>query len=227
MGRHHRHPRYSSLADATRPSNYPNFPMTSTPISLHAGADHATMSASRSRCGRASCETASCHCCVADPAAVGRRAQMDAMGYLVVAPGVIGWLWGMWCGRWAGRCLKRRADHRGLWMAAFSPKDRPRIDALLTAICDAFLIPPRYRFRIRPSDDIHQFYRRNVRGSLADSLEYENLAMGLERDCNIAPDVVDELLSARPCAVGTLARVIAKPIRTYAVRTVADPTQEE
>jgi len=226
MGRHHRHSRHSTLANTTHPLNYPNSPPTSTPISLHAGSDHVTMSTSRNRWGRVPGEITSCHCCVADPAAVVRRAQMNAMGYLVVAAGVVGWLWGMWCGRGAARCLKRRTDHQGLWMAAFCPEDRPRVDALLTAICDVSFIPLRYRFRIRPSDDIHEFYRRNMRGSLADSLEYASLAIDLERDCDIAPDVVDELLSARSCTVGTLVRVIAQPMRIPAAPTVLDRTRQ-
>ena len=207
--------------------DYSNRFLTSTPICLHTGSDHVTIWTSRSQLSRAFGGVGYGHCRVADPAAGARRAEMGAVGYLVIAAGAVWWLRGIWCRNWVRRCLKRRTDHQWLWMAAFRPEDRPNVDALLTAICDAFFVPRRHRFRMRPSDDIHKFYRRNMRGSLADSLEYESLAIDLERDGNIAPDVFADLLSARPCAVGTLVRVIAQPIRTRAVRTGVDRTREE
>jgi hypothetical protein len=106
--------------------------------------------------------------------------------------------------------FRRCHDHRDLWMDAFRPNDRGRVDALLSTICDAFLIPRQYRFRLRPSDDIHGLYQRNVRGQLAESLEYAFLAQSLERDLGAS---ADEALSARPCTVGSLVRMTAKPKR--------------
>ena len=53
------------------------------------------------------------------------------------------------------------------------PEHRGRLDALLGTICDAFLIPLRYRFRLRPSDTLETLYKRNMRGQFGDSLEYE------------------------------------------------------
>ncbi len=85
------------------------------------------------------------------------------------------------CERQRLSLFRRRHDHRDLWMDAFYPDDRRHVDALLSAVCDAFLIPRRYRFRLRPSDDSHGFYRRNVRGQLGDSLEYVFLSQSLER----------------------------------------------
>ncbi|HVO94771.1 MAG TPA: hypothetical protein VMT22_18110 [Terriglobales bacterium] len=50
--------------------------------------------------------------------------------------------YGTWYGlieRWRVASLQRSGDHQGLWMAV---------------ICDACLILRKYRFRLRPSDDI-------------------------------------------------------------------------
>jgi hypothetical protein len=140
---------------------------------------------------------------------------MSNVGLFVVliTAGTIWCIWGVRCGRWSVRCFRRRPDHRGLWMAAFRAENRPRVDALLVAICDAFFVPPRYRFRLRPSDDIHAFYRLNMRGSLADSLEYTFLAIDLERDFDISPAIVDGVLSARTCTIAALVRLIAQPQR--------------
>ena len=96
-------------------------------------------------------------------------------------------------------------------MAAFSPQDQERVDALLTTICDAFLIPSAWRFRLRPSDDIHEFYRRNLRGHLGDFLEYVSLMQGLESRCAVS---ADEVVLARPCRIGSLVRLVANPRRT-------------
>ena len=110
-----------------------------------------------------------------------------------------------------------RRDHEGLWMAAFGAEDRARVETLLLAICDAFFIPSRYRFRLRPSDDIHEFYRRSTHGSLADSMEYVALMIDLEREFGLSDDTVDSVLQRRPCTVGSLARLITRPRETLGV----------
>ena len=69
--------------------------------------------------------------------------------------------------------FRKRHDHQALWMGAVPPEHRGRLDALLGTICDAFLIPLRYRFRLRPSDTLETLYKRNMRGQFGDSLEYE------------------------------------------------------
>ena len=126
------------------------------------------------------------------------------------------WAWGFWCERWPKRFFPQRPDHQALWMAAFSVQDRARVDALLTAICDALLIRPQYRFRLRPSDDFHEFYRRNMRGALADSLEHIFLMRALENDLDIPRDVARDAVIAQPCTVGSLARLVARPLEALA-----------
>lgn len=111
-----------------------------------------------------------------------------------------------------------RRDHQGLWRAAFQTDDWPGVDALLSTVCGAFLIPPSFRYRLRPLDDIHEFYRRNMRGSLADSLEYEILMMDLEEEFGLSADVVDDAVWARPCTIGSLARLVAGPRRALVVK---------
>src|SRR5512143_3211894 len=109
---------------------------------------------------------------------------------------------------WRFAPIRRRHDHEALWMAAIPTDDQSRVDELLSANCDAFLIPHRYRFRLRPSDDVHTFYHRNVRGQLADSLEYVHLMRRLEQGFGLDGE---RLLTRRPCTVGTLVRCVTKP----------------
>ena len=117
--------------------------------------------------------------------------------------------------------FRRRHDHRVLWMRAFRAEDRSRIDALLATICGAFLIPRRFRFRLRPSDDIHEFYRRNMRGQFADSLEYEGLVVRLKRDFAVS---ADQVIRQRPCKVRYLVRLVANPT-ALTTEQVASPSR--
>lgn len=70
---------------------------------------------------------------------------------------------------------------------------------------------------MRPSDDIHDFYRRNMHSALADSLEHECLAIDLEREFGVCPEVVDGLLSTETCTVGDLVRLVAGPQQVLTV----------
>jgi len=106
-------------------------------------------------------------------------------------------------------------------MRAFRAEDRSRIDALLATICGAFLIPRRFRFRLRPSDDIHEFYRRNMRGQFADSLEYEGLVVRLKRDFAVS---ADQVIRQRPCKVRSLVRLVANPT-ALTTEQVASPSR--
>ena len=109
--------------------------------------------------------------------------------------------------RWRVAPFRRRHDHKRLWLAAIPSDDQRRVDDLLSSICDAFLIPCRYRFRLKPSDDIHAFYRRNMRGQFGDSLEYVHLMRFLEE---IGSDA-EIVGSQRPCTIGALVRSITSP----------------
>jgi hypothetical protein len=110
--------------------------------------------------------------------------------------------------RWRVGPIRRRHGHGVLWLAAVPSSDRTRVDGLLSAVCDAFLIPRCYRFRLRPSDDIHTLYRRNMRGQFADSMEYNHLMRRLEEDFGLD---ARHLVAARPCTVGRLVRCVTKP----------------
>jgi hypothetical protein len=127
--------------------------------------------------------------------------------WLLIAALAVYGSWFVFNERWRVAPFRRRHDHRELWMAAIPSDDHRRVDDLLSAICDAFLIPCRYRFRLRPSDDVHTFYRRNMRGQFADSLEYVHLIRRLEGFGVDAERVVTE----QPCTVGTLVRCITNP----------------
>lgn len=104
--------------------------------------------------------------------------------------------------------LRRRHDHRTLWMAAIPPGERRRFNALLLALCDAFVIPRRYRFRFRPSDDIHTLYRRNERGRFTDRREFVRLAQRLEKE--LAADARG-LVAEQPCPIRALVRCLVSP----------------
>jgi hypothetical protein len=105
-------------------------------------------------------------------------------------------------------------------MAAVPASDRDRVRDLLSAICDAFMIPLRYRFRLRPSDDLQTFYQRNLGGQLGDSLEYENLALRLENDFGLD---VEWFFNQQPCTVGTLVRAITQPRSNTPTKPAAGP----
>jgi hypothetical protein len=121
---------------------------------------------------------------------------------------------------WRAGHLRSRHDHRVLWMAAVPPNDRSRVDELLSAICDAFMIPLHYRFRLRPSDELQALYRRNMQGQFGDSLEYENLAIRLEEILGLD---VERLFAEQPCTVGTLVRSATKPRNNKTTEPVAPP----
>jgi hypothetical protein len=120
------------------------------------------------------------------------------------------------CDAWDGNLAVCYA-HRRLWVAAFRPEDRSRVEAVLMTVCDAFFIPLCYRFRIRPSNEIHVFYRCDLCGAWADSLEYVCLAIDLEHEFGVCPEVVDGLLSTETCTVGDLVRLVAGPQQVLTV----------
>jgi hypothetical protein len=76
------------------------------------------------------------------------------------------------------------------------------------AICDSFSIPPKYCYRLKPSDDIHRFYEMNTKGSPADSLEYEFLWDWIEKGFRLDAQTI---ILQRPCTVGYLVRQVATP----------------
>ena len=116
---------------------------------------------------------------------------------LILAITACGWI--ALSERWRLAPFWRRHDHKALWLGAIPTHDRDRVDELLSVLCDAFLIPLHYRFRLRPSDKLEAFYRRNTRGQLGDSLEYERLMLRLEDDFGID---AERLAKERPCTVG-------------------------
>ena len=127
----------------------------------------------------------------------------------LLIPGIIAFgIWFVLVELWRVSKIRKRRDHHALWMAAFENGDRQRVDRLLEAICDAFLIPKRYRFRLRPSDDIHDFYSRNIRFAFADSLEHAHIMMSIEKDFGVSAET---LILSKPCTVESLVRLVAKP----------------
>ena len=116
--------------------------------------------------------------------------------------------WVVLCERWRLAPFRRRHEHKVLWLAAIPPQDRRGVDELLSAVCDAFMIPLDYRFRLRPSDKLETFYRRNTRGQFGDSLEYERLMLRLEDSFGID---AERLAKQKACTVGTLVRWVTKP----------------
>jgi len=139
--------------------------------------------------------------------------------WLLIAALAVYGIWFVFNERWRVAPFRRRHDHKGLWLAAIPSDDHSRGDELLAAICSAFMIPCRYRFRLRPSDDVHTFYRRNMRGQFADSLEYVHLMRRLEDFGVDAERVVTE----GPCTVGALVRCITRPISTKTTEPGAAP----
>lgn len=127
-------------------------------------------------------------------------------GFIIL--GLFAGAWVFLSERWRLAFLRRRHDHERLWLAAVPAVEQNRLSELLAAICDAFMIPLRYRFRLRPSDDLQVIYRRNKQGQLGDSLEYENLALRLEESFGLD---VEQLYGKQPCTVGILVRSIIDP----------------
>lgn len=109
------------------------------------------------------------------------------------------------------RFLRQRRGHRQLWQNAFRPEDYPRIDQLLTDICDAFIIPKKHKYSLKPSDDLMTIYR-NVTALSADSMEFEHLSYAIEHHFNISEAQFRDMLKS-PVTVGDLAKLIAQPIR--------------
>ena len=107
--------------------------------------------------------------------------------------------------------LRARRDHERLWLAAIPDSDRARVDKLLAAICEAFMLPEQFRFRLRPSDDIHELYHSNVRG-FPDSMEYEALEFFLTHECGADSS---DLFFNQPCTVGMLVRCTSDPIKSW------------
>ena len=136
---------------------------------------------------------------------------------IIVLTGLAGYGLSEW---WRLAFIRGRHDHEALWMAAIPPSDQNRVRELLAAICDAFMIPLRYRFRLRPSDDLQTFYQRNKRGQLGDSMEYENLAMWLEDDFDLDSE---QFFNMQPCTVGTLVRAITQSKSNKTTKSSAAP----
>jgi len=109
------------------------------------------------------------------------------------------------------RFLRFRKDHRNLWRRCFPKSELEAVERMLMAICDSFSISPNYCYRLKPSDDIHRFYRMNTKGSCADSLEYDFLCDWLQKGFGLDAQTI---ISQRPCTVGYLVRQVATPLKT-------------
>ena len=105
---------------------------------------------------------------------------------------------------------RRRKGHPTLWRRAFSGNELDKVERMLSVICDSFLISPKYRYRLRPSDDIHWFYAMNTKGSCVDSLEYESLCHWVEYDFQLD---AENIVSQQSCTVSYLVRQVATPLK--------------
>jgi len=130
--------------------------------------------------------------------------------YIIILIAAIGIVWFLTHSRYRLGYIRLRRNHENLWRSAFAKEDFEKVDRALMAICDSFLIPTRYRFRIRPSDRIDAFYKRNTSLCGADTLEYVHLYDWLEDEFHIDPE---KAVSKESLTVGDLVREVATPLR--------------
>lgn len=152
-------------------------------------------------------------CCPLSESRENSAVQM-LTGILIIGLAACAWFAGSEWIRLAP--LRKRHDHQALWMTAVRPEYRERLDALLSTICDAFIIPLRYRFHLRPSDSLETLYKRNMRGQFGDSLEYENLAMQLEQNFGLE---MKEFFDIHPCTIRTLVRTVIQRLEASIDKT--------
>ena len=106
--------------------------------------------------------------------------------------------------------LRIRRDHKNLWRKAFNEEEFEKVHKLLEIVCHAFLLPKKYCFRFRPSDDIHKIYKRNQKYAAVDSMEYEILIQALENNFGLN---CEQLISEQPCTIDDLIRKISTPLK--------------
>jgi hypothetical protein len=83
--------------------------------------------------------------------------------------------------------------------------DPSAVEAALTLVCDAFMIPREQRYSLRPADELLWLYREGYLFRIADSMEFEHLFLGIQ-------DVLARSLKEREVAairtVGDVIRVV-------------------
>jgi hypothetical protein len=113
---------------------------------------------------------------------------------IVLAPAltalVLGWQ--SWRSGRAFRCLmprfyRNRESQEQLWRQYFGDEAMPRVDRVLTIICDSFAFNPDHRYHLSPSDLIMDIYRgchlpRWLQWLDCDAREIEDLLNYLHRD---------------------------------------------
>jgi hypothetical protein len=98
-----------------------------------------------------------------------------------------------------------RRSHEALWRKAFSDSDFHKVDLLLSEIMRVFMLSVDWRYRLRPSDDLHEIMDRQTKWSI-DSLEGEELLMvGIDKfDTDFLP-----FFEKKPCRIRDLVGAVA------------------
>ena len=79
--------------------------------------------------------------------------------------------------------IHERPSAESDWAREF-PGKLPTVEAVLTIFCAAFLFNKRYRFQFCPNDKVIDIYNGTT-GPVADELQLEELAMGLEESFGV------------------------------------------
>jgi hypothetical protein len=107
--------------------------------------------------------------------------------------------------------IPKRQEHRRLWMSAFAPEDRERVDRLLKVFCDCFLIHEKHRYRLRPQDSLVEIYWHRNFGNVGDNCEFEMFVKLMKREFGIDFEQT-RCLRDPHVTIGDVVRLIAKPV---------------
>lgn len=77
--------------------------------------------------------------------------------------------------------LRNREPDKTRWVSIYSPKDLPVVEAALDDIKNAFLLRNDDVFRLLPNDFLLDVYKSAYPHKGADTLEFENLALFLQK----------------------------------------------
>jgi len=103
------------------------------------------------------------------------------------------------------RCLSRRPqDPQALRP---SGAEESAVETALELVCDAFFIPRRQRYQLRPEDELDWLYRVGYKLRFVDQMDFVNLYYWLEEACGRKLDLESELLSLR--TIGDVIRLVA------------------
>jgi len=107
------------------------------------------------------------------------------------------------CGRL--RCLSPRPKDRQVFRLRGA--EESAVETALELVCDAFFIPRRQRYQLRPEDELAWLYRVGYTFRFVDEMNFESLYLWLEKVCGRELDLNSELLTLR--TVGDVVRIVA------------------